>query len=97
MKATGPVRGPAWIWYMVPALAIYTMFMAIPLFKSLQMSLYTGTGFQIDTFVGFDNYRSLFRGGETAQRFWGAFGIRGFFSRCIWSCKTRWGCSSRCC
>ena len=65
---------PVWIWYMLPGLAVYTLFMAVPLFKSLQLSLYTGSGFQIDTFVGFDNYRHLLTEGHVAERFWGAFG-----------------------
>ncbi|MFW5695041.1 MAG: carbohydrate ABC transporter permease [Alkalispirochaeta sp.] len=47
--------------------------MAVPLFKSLQLSLYTGSGFRIETFVGFDNYRRLLTQGEVARRFWGAF------------------------
>lgn len=64
---------------MLPGLAVYTAFMAVPLFKSLQLSLYTGSGFQIDTFVGLDNYRRLLTGGETATRFWGAFGHTWIF------------------
>ena len=72
-------RIPVWIWYMLPGLLVYTAFMAVPLFKSLQLSLYTGSGFQIDTFVGFDNYRRLLTEGEVSQRFWGAFGHTWIF------------------
>ncbi len=70
---------PVWIWYMLPGLAVYTLFMAIPLFKSLQLSLYTGSGFQIETFVGFDNYQKLLTEGDVARRFWGAFGNTWIF------------------
>ncbi|MFA7565444.1 MAG: sugar ABC transporter permease [Alkalispirochaeta sp.] len=70
---------PVWIWYMLPGLIVYTLFMAIPLFKSLQLSLYTGSGFRIETFVGFDNYRRLLTQGEVARRFWGAFGNTWIF------------------
>lgn len=72
-------RIPVWIWYMLPGLIVYTMFMAVPLFKSLQLSLYTGSGFRIETFVGFDNYRRLLTEGEVARRFWGAFGNTWIF------------------
>ncbi len=63
----------SWVLYLLPALAVYTAFMAVPLFRSLQLSLYTGRGFNLDTFVGLFNYRRLFSPGPVATRFWGAF------------------------
>ncbi|WP_018526072.1 carbohydrate ABC transporter permease [Alkalispirochaeta alkalica] len=63
----------SWMWYLVPALFFYSLFMAWPMFKSLELSLYTGSGFNLDTFIGFDNYRRLFGQGVVAERFWGAF------------------------
>lgn len=64
----------SWVWYLLPAVFIYTLFMAWPMFKSLELSLYTGSGFNLDTFIGFDNYRRLLTRGQVAERFWGAFG-----------------------
>lgn len=49
-----------WFLYTIPALVIYVWFMAIPLFNSMRMSLYTGTGLLPTHFVGFQNYVDLF-------------------------------------
>jgi raffinose/stachyose/melibiose transport system permease protein len=67
-------RNLFWLWWIAPALAVYVVFMAWPLFNSLRLSFYTGTGFQLNNFIGFDNYRRLFGGGEDSVRFLGAFG-----------------------
>jgi len=67
-------RSLAWLWWIVPALAVYLVFMAWPLFNSLRLSFYTGSGFKLDNFIGFDNYARLFGGGEESHRFLGAFG-----------------------
>jgi raffinose/stachyose/melibiose transport system permease protein len=53
-------RRRAWIAFLIPALLIYTVFMAYPLVNSMRFSFYTGTGLRPDTFVGLDNYRELF-------------------------------------
>ena len=63
-----------WILYLLPALVTYTAFMALPLLNSLRLSLYSGSGFTLNNFVGFDNYARLFVEGETSTRFWNAFG-----------------------
>jgi len=67
-------RSLAWLWWIAPALAVYLVFMAWPLFNSLRLSFYTGSGFRLDNFIGFDNYQRLLGGGEESQRFLGAFG-----------------------
>ena len=67
-------RNLRWLWWIVPALAVYLVFMAWPLLNSLRLSFYTGTGFKLDNFIGFDNYKRLFGGGEDSARFLGAFG-----------------------
>jgi raffinose/stachyose/melibiose transport system permease protein len=66
-------RNLFWLWWIVPALAVYLVFMAWPLFNSLRLSFYTGPGFKLDNFIGFDNYSRLFGGGEESARFLGAF------------------------
>lgn len=65
--------GRYWFWYTLPALAFYVVFMAYPLLDSMRLSLYTGSSSN-RTFVGFDNFSLLFTQGETATRFWNAFG-----------------------
>jgi raffinose/stachyose/melibiose transport system permease protein len=67
-------RNLRWLWWIVPALAVYLVFMAWPLINSLRLSFYTGTGFKLDNFIGFDNYKRLFGGGDDSTRFWNAFG-----------------------
>jgi raffinose/stachyose/melibiose transport system permease protein len=53
--------------------------MALPLINSLRLSLYSGSGFTLNNFVGFDNYKRLFFEPATAQRFWNAFGNTWIF------------------
>src|SRR5262249_30193386 len=72
-------RNLHWLWWIVPALAVYLVFMAWPLLNSLRLSFYTGTGFKLDNFIGFDNYKRLFGGGDDSVRFWNAFGTPTIF------------------
>lgn len=45
---------------MLPALILYTLFMAYPLLNSIRLSLYTGQGIIPNQFVGLENFRNLF-------------------------------------
>ncbi len=67
-------RRRAWILFLIPALVIYTVFMAFPLFNSMRLSLYTGRGLTPDTFVGFQNYVELFTNPLWRDRFFNALG-----------------------
>jgi raffinose/stachyose/melibiose transport system permease protein len=62
-----------WILFLLPAILIYIVFMAGPLFDSLRLSLYTGEGFNPTTFVGLQNYIDLFTNPFWQTRFTGAF------------------------
>ena len=64
--------GTYWIWYILPALLVYTLFMAYPMIDSVRLSLYEGTTGS-RTFVGLDNYVKLFTDPVISARFWGAF------------------------
>lgn len=64
--------GRYWIWYILPALLMYCLFMAYPMLDSVRLSLYQGTTGS-RTFVGFSNYVRLFTDAEVSARFWGAF------------------------
>lgn len=66
-------KRPFWLLYILPGLAIYLVFMALPLLNSLRLSFFTGSGFQLDTYVGLDNYRRLLLDPETSSSFWNAF------------------------
>lgn len=71
-------KGKYWIWYLMPALIIYTLFMAYPLIDSVRLSLFSGNvGNQ--TFVGLENFRTLFSSAEHSQRYWNALSNTGVF------------------
>jgi raffinose/stachyose/melibiose transport system permease protein len=48
-----------WIAFLIPALAFYIVFMALPLLGSIRLSLYTGEGIVPKTFVGLANFQAL--------------------------------------
>ncbi len=64
--------GAYWMLYVLPALLIYTVFMAYPLIDSIRLSFYTGTTGARE-FVGFGNYVRLFTDPVVSVRFWNAF------------------------
>ena len=66
-------RRRAWIAFLIPAVLVYTVFMAYPLVNSLRLSFYTGTGLRPDEFVGFENYNTLFTDDYLSTRFQNAF------------------------
>ncbi len=78
-RRIGIYNRPSWFFYLIPGLVVYIAFMAIPLLASLGQSFYTGSGFKLDTFVGFDNYKKLFSDTEISPRFWQAFGNTWIF------------------
>ena len=51
--------GTYWVWYILPALLVYVVFMAYPLLDSVRLSLYSGSAGN-RVFVGFDNFVRLF-------------------------------------
>ena len=63
--------GRYWIWYLLPALLIYIVFMAYPLIDSIRLSLYSGAG-NNRFFVGFANYIKLFTDPATSKLYWNA-------------------------
>jgi raffinose/stachyose/melibiose transport system permease protein len=67
-------RRPFWLLYILPGLITYLVFMAVPIVNSLRLSFFTGSGFQINNFIGFDNYRRLFFDPDISKEFWNAFG-----------------------
>ena len=65
-------RRITWMLFLLPALLIYIVFMAGPLFDSLRLSLYTGEGYNPTKFVGLSNYVDLFTNPLWRERFSGA-------------------------
>jgi raffinose/stachyose/melibiose transport system permease protein len=68
-----------WLIFLLPALLIYVRFMALPLFNSLGLSFYQGTGLTPERFVGFDNYVQLFTVPLWRDRFFNALGNTAVF------------------
>ena len=48
-----------WFTFLLPALAIYILFMAVPLLGSIRLSLFSGEGIVPKTFVGLENFSKL--------------------------------------
>jgi len=65
-------KGVYWIWYMIPALAFYIVFMAYPMLESLRLSFFTGN-FGNRVFVGLQNFVKLFSDSDHSARFFNAF------------------------
>lgn len=62
-----------WVLFLLPAVVIYIVFMAGPLFDSLRLSLYQGKGYDPTTFVGLQNYTDLFTNPLWREKFFNAF------------------------
>ncbi|MCC6568336.1 MAG: sugar ABC transporter permease [Anaerolineales bacterium] len=62
-----------WVLFLLPAVIMYLVFMAGPLFDSLRLSLYQGEGYNPTTFVGMQNYRDLFTNPLWREKFFNAF------------------------
>lgn len=58
--------------FLAPALIIYTIFMVYPLLNSLRLSFYSINDQKVETFIGLQNYVTLFTDSDFAPRFWGA-------------------------
>jgi raffinose/stachyose/melibiose transport system permease protein len=65
--------GALWLLFALPALMVYLAFMAVPVVNSMRLSFFSGSGYALDNFVGFDNYIKLFSDPETSARFFNAF------------------------
>lgn len=65
-------RARLWFLFLLPALLVYTAFMAYPLLNSLRLSFYTGSGYTPERFVAFENYARLFTDPFWRERFFNA-------------------------
>jgi len=57
--------------FLAPAVLVYTTIMILPLFGTLQLALFRSVD-QLQTFVGLDNFRTLFGDPRWAAGFWNA-------------------------
>ena len=66
--------------FVVPALAFYAMFVLQPLVLSFQYSFYDWNGVGVATWVGLDNYATVFSDEELLNAIFNAFKLIFFFS-----------------
>jgi raffinose/stachyose/melibiose transport system permease protein len=59
--------------FLAPAVILYTLFMVYPLVNSLRLSFYSIDNQKAETFVGLQNYVTLFTDPNFAPFFWNAF------------------------
>lgn len=64
--------------FLAPAVLVYTAIMIVPLFGTLQLALYR-TVEGVQTFVGLDNFRTLFGDPRWSTSFWNALGNNFWF------------------
>jgi raffinose/stachyose/melibiose transport system permease protein len=62
-----------WLLFAAPAVVVYAVFMAFPVLNSMRLSFFSGSGYSLNNFVGFDNYVRLFTDSEISKRFFNAF------------------------
>jgi raffinose/stachyose/melibiose transport system permease protein len=67
-------RQRIWVLCILPALLVYVIFMALPLFNSLRLSFYQGQGLTPTTYVGLQNYEQLFTNPIWRDGFFNALG-----------------------
>ena len=63
-----------YLWFMLPGLIFYCVFMIWPLIANLGLSFTTWNGVSAIKFIGLDNFKRLFLNPENASTYWNAFG-----------------------
>lgn len=66
------------VFFLAPAVLVYTTIMILPLFGTLQLALFKEVA-QEQIFVGLENFRTLFSDPYWADSFWNAFKNNGWF------------------
>jgi len=64
----------AYRWFITPGFCIYTLFMMIPLGVAIYYSFFSWSGMGDMTFIGLDNFRSIFFEERMSGIFWNALG-----------------------
>lgn len=66
--------------YLAPALLLYGLFLLVPLGRAAQFSLYEWDGLGASTFVGLDNYATVFQSAQLREAFAHALVLIVFFA-----------------
>ncbi|MFO0514394.1 MAG: carbohydrate ABC transporter permease, partial [Rhodobacterales bacterium] len=65
--------------FLAPAVLVYTAIMIVPLFGTLNLSLFNQTTERTKEFVGLSNFRTLFGDPRWSGAFWNALGNNAWF------------------
>ncbi|MER2510278.1 carbohydrate ABC transporter permease [Amaricoccus sp.] len=65
--------------FLAPAALVYTTIMIVPLFATLNLSLFTTTTERVSEFAGLANFRTLFADPRWSASFWNALGNNAWF------------------
>ena len=76
--AKRPVRWHILV-FLAPAVLVYSAIMVLPLFGTLQLSLYSEDAGGVERFVGLANFRTLFGDPQWSDAFWNALGNNFWF------------------
>ncbi len=76
-SAKSPIRWHIAV-FLAPAVLVYTAIMIIPLFGTMQFSLYSEIE-RVQVFVGIENFRVLFGDPNWSKSFWNALANNGWF------------------
>lgn len=68
------LRKKPYLTFIAPGFIIYTLFMIIPLFVAVYYSFFKWSGIGPKTFIGLENYHSLFADKRLSGIFWNALG-----------------------
>lgn len=67
-------------WFILPAFAVYAIFLLYPLARTAHLSLFEWDGLSVGTFVGFDNYAEIFGDRKLRASFLHALVLVFFYS-----------------
>ena len=78
MSGRRPIRWHIAV-FLAPAVLVYTAIMIVPLFGTLNLSLFNQTPERTSEFVGLANFQTLFGDPRWSRAFWNALGNNAWF------------------
>ena len=73
-----------YIMFITPGLLVYTVFIVLPIIFVLYLCFFDWSGLGSMTFIGFDNFKTLFTNPRIAPTFWNALGNNLKYLLCVW-------------
>ncbi|WMJ89946.1 carbohydrate ABC transporter permease [Anaerocolumna sp. MB42-C2] len=73
-----------YIMFITPGLLVYTVFIVFPIIFVLYLCFFDWSGLGSMTFIGLDNFKTLFTNPRIAPTFWNALGNNLKYLLCVW-------------